>query len=66
MRRHRLGIGPPPDYRVSRIFHKDDLPAKGQKWQRAWGEAMHADRRPATITAVEQGDYVRLTIAFDA
>jgi len=50
---------------VSRTFHKEDLPSGVQKWQRAWGEAVPHDG-PATITAVEQGDYVTLTIAFDA
>jgi len=65
IRRHRLGVGPPPAYRVSRTFHKEDLPSGVQKWQRAWGEAVPHDG-PATITAVEQGDYVTLTIAFDA
>ena len=65
IRRHRLGLGPAPAYRVSRVFHKEDIVSQGQKWQRAWGEAVPR-RGPATITAVEQGDYVMLTIAFDA
>jgi hypothetical protein len=64
IRRHRLGLGPAPAYRVTRLIHKDDLPAAAEKLQKAWWEATPR-KGPATMTALEQGDYVSITIAFD-
>ena len=63
IRRHRLGLGPAPAYRVTRLFYKGALPAAVEELQRAWVKAV-PHKGPATITACEQDDYMRVSIAF--
>jgi len=63
IRRHRLGLGPAPAYRVTRLIYKGDLPAAAEKLVRAWRKVV--PDKPGTITAFEQGDYMRVSLALD-
>jgi hypothetical protein len=65
MRRHALGIGPAPRYRMSRLIAKDNIHIDGPKMQRAWANAV-PHKGPATVSVDDlEADYIRMTIQFD-
>lgn len=65
IRRHALGIGPAPAYRMSHVIAKDRWHVEAQRLMNAWGKAV--PKGPGAHVWMDEvdDDYARLTIAFD-
>jgi hypothetical protein len=64
VRRHMLGVGPPPHYQFTKVIAKTAWDVEAPRLMRAWRLAV--PNRPATASTEDVGvDYARLTIALD-